>query len=280
MLRRNRTTQLRIEALESRAMMAGNVTAAVVGGNLLIRGDNQFNDIAITAGPNPGDFLITGNNGTTVNGSSAPITESGVTRNVMIAFKKAGCTLKIGDSQDQTLSIPGQLAIGAGSGNNTIDLENLQIGGNLNVGLGNGQNTLTVDSVTARAALIGAGSGGDTVTISNTTVTKEFLVGTGNGSDTVTITGPGADAVMARSLSVLTGGGSDVVNLADVDIRRGLLVNLGRGDDTLNLNGGNTVGGMAVLLGGPGDDDLAVNAAPNSFHNMAIVGFETQDPIA
>ena len=46
--RRSDHRRLFLEGLESRAMLAGNVTASVSGGSLILRGDSLGNDVAVT----------------------------------------------------------------------------------------------------------------------------------------------------------------------------------------------------------------------------------------
>src|SRR5262245_15342838 len=72
---------LEVEKLEDRCLMAGNVTAALVGGVLQVRGDDVANAVDITNNL-VGDYVLTGQTGgtggpTTVNGSSGPVTIPG-----------------------------------------------------------------------------------------------------------------------------------------------------------------------------------------------------------
>ncbi len=62
-----RKKHLRLESLEGRAMMTGNVTADVVNGKLEIDGDAAANTIVITQ-IGSGEYTIAGDATTTVNG--------------------------------------------------------------------------------------------------------------------------------------------------------------------------------------------------------------------
>src|SRR5262245_48818994 len=86
--RQGLTRSLRVEGLETRDLMAGDVTAEVVGGSLIIKGDAQANDIVITE-PTPGSFQIaTGaTSTTTINGGAGPVTLNNVTKDVKINLK-------------------------------------------------------------------------------------------------------------------------------------------------------------------------------------------------
>src|SRR5262249_14916053 len=81
---------LHVEQLEGRAMLAGNVTASVSGGNLIIRGDNVDNGVVISQ-TDPGTYLVTGidtaGGPTTINGNT-DATFTGVTGSFDIDLKK------------------------------------------------------------------------------------------------------------------------------------------------------------------------------------------------
>ena len=81
--------RLRLESLEPRQMLAGDVTVSVTGGNLSIVGDSEMNRITITATTTAGEFVVEGSN-TTVNGGLSA-TVSGVVGDV---------TIDLGDDYD------------------------------------------------------------------------------------------------------------------------------------------------------------------------------------
>ena len=60
-------TAAALQPLEPRRMLAGNVTAVLVGGDLVIRGDRADNFIEVTQ-DEEGDIVVNGEDGTTVNG--------------------------------------------------------------------------------------------------------------------------------------------------------------------------------------------------------------------
>src|SRR4051794_38591990 len=73
------------ENLESRCMLAGNVSAQIVKGNLVLKGDNSNNVIEITS-TTTGSITITGTS-TNVNSLSTPVTLSGFTGNIQMNLK-------------------------------------------------------------------------------------------------------------------------------------------------------------------------------------------------
>jgi len=79
----NASRRLRVEHLEHKAMLAGDVVTAVVGGNLTITGGVDDETIELEATATVGEYLIRGTGGTTVNGL-AEDTVTGVTGNVTV----------------------------------------------------------------------------------------------------------------------------------------------------------------------------------------------------
>src|SRR5262245_17986897 len=61
---------LRIEPLEGRALLAGDVTVSLVGTTLTSDGESSANEVEITPGTNVGEYRITGLNNTIINGPS------------------------------------------------------------------------------------------------------------------------------------------------------------------------------------------------------------------
>ena len=85
--RRTRSWPLRVERLEDRALLAGNVVVQVLDGSAIITGDVQSNSIAIDQ-PGPNQFSITGNDSTTINGESLVVVTA--TKDLQIDLKGGG----------------------------------------------------------------------------------------------------------------------------------------------------------------------------------------------
>jgi len=78
--------QCAVESLENRALLAGNVTAIVDDGSLVVRGDVAGNGVAIHQ-TDIGRYVVTGfdlGGATTVNGSSSPQIFNGVTADIVV----------------------------------------------------------------------------------------------------------------------------------------------------------------------------------------------------
>ena len=68
MIRNRRELEFNFERLEPRLMLSGNVIATIVGGDILIQGDELDNDVSIELVDD--DIMLVGDNDTTINGSS------------------------------------------------------------------------------------------------------------------------------------------------------------------------------------------------------------------
>jgi hypothetical protein len=141
--------RLRIEPLEPRRLLAGDVAATFDSGALALAGDAVGNQLLISAGASPGELLITGQNGTTINGTHQQIF-SGVT----------DFTATLGDGDDR-LEL-------------TAALENTSF--SLDGGAGNDILKLSGANLTSGDNYIYGGSGDDTITLVNTTIESAYSV--------------------------------------------------------------------------------------------------------
>src|SRR5688572_26321332 len=98
-----------LESLESRAMLAGDISVNVSGGNLIVRGDNAANQIAILK-LGSGEYAVAGFNGTTVEGSADPFIATGVRGNIDVDLKSGNDLLGVGND------VAGLIALGQSLG--------------------------------------------------------------------------------------------------------------------------------------------------------------------
>jgi hypothetical protein len=298
----------RFESLEERQLLAGDVLVNVMRGNLVIQGDAADNEIAITAGAEPGSFVVTGLNGTTVhqNGQSpaSEVTVTGVRSDVRIGMGEGNDSVSI-----EGVGVRGDVLIRTGAGNDEVSIDDSGIGGRLAIGtdgdndsvalgseaapaptpagarggelegalrvrkgihidLGSGNDTLTLDQV-ATSIGVGVNAGaGDDAVSANVATGTVFAVLGGDGTDTISL----AD-LRARHLGVHAGAGDDDVTIQD-SVFATLGVALGEGGDTLSI-GGNQAR-IAVLLGGAGVDTLE-EPSENDFRFEFVRGFEVPE---
>src|SRR5580704_16624707 len=158
-LRRPRfSSRWALERLEDRTLLSGNVTAIVTsGGNLVVTGDAQGNQIRIQSASG-GALQVSSLDGTTtINGGSSPFSTTGVTGNVAVFMKQGADVVDVGGTGMLT-TVPKNLFVDTGSGNDTVDVENASIGGNIAIFGGAGSDTFTVGSSNSETAVSVGGS--------------------------------------------------------------------------------------------------------------------------
>src|SRR3954468_16205343 len=102
MKRRKSPSKMRfVEALEPRLTLAGNVTAAIISGGLVITGDNSANAILVEQ-IDSDSFRVTGL-GTRVNGSFSPQQIDGVVNGIGIDMRGGNDVVTL-----KNLTVPGE----------------------------------------------------------------------------------------------------------------------------------------------------------------------------
>jgi hypothetical protein len=162
---RKKLTRLRVESLEGRLLLAANVTAAVSGGTLRITDNNAVVNYTVDGTTTPGQFTVTGNAGTTIDGVAAKtftgvksiFATVGTGNNDNIKVENISANILKGDLR---IDLPGSIA--------TVNVDNVIAGGNLTIedyyypsqAPGNGwshsaeRDTINVESVQANEAWI------------------------------------------------------------------------------------------------------------------------------
>lgn len=238
-MRRPTTTIAPLAALESRALLSGNVLLQFSGGTLRLTGDNSNNQIAITQ--NVEGLQITALNGTKL---------GGVTNGTQI------------------ISNPTSTFIDLKGGDDTLSMEKY-LGGSVNILLGSGNDGLTMTSAVAEGAFTAdLGSGNDTL---NATGTADSP----NQASAVTLkANSGNDRLLIDQLST-TGkldidcsSGNDVLGLSHVRSTDTAKVDLGTGNDLMKVSD-SVFNSTATFLGNTGDD--IIGSIGNRFASLISI---------
>jgi hypothetical protein len=212
-----------LETMEGRRMLAGNVTASIVGGVLVVQGDNKSNAIVIAAHSTV-NTTVTPAPGTTVNGDGTATFVG--TPPIVVDMGNGDDSVTFVDLDFQRVSVT------TGNGNDRVigDVD------------GSGPNifsTLRIDT----------GNGDDFVHLGGSTgVASDLTIVTGNGDDTVEL----VDATgVGGNMNIVTGNGDDRIRLAgSFAIDGSLTLNGGSGFDVLDASSGTfTIGGAITVLG-------------------------------
>ena len=274
--RRSPRRRLLLESLERREVLAGNVTASVVGATLTLKGDGADNSLAIVALGN-NRFTVTGLN-TTINGSTAAFSPNqsifnitgnlgggndnlGLTNNAQgldTLATSAGLDLEattgltVAQMQARidavttvnTFALSGSLTVQGGAGNDLIGI------------VGNVAGSVIADLGSANAA------GGNALGIDGTTVAG----GVASVGGVLSVTGGSQvdglilqNAKIGGSVIANLGAGNDSLKIDNAQIRAALSALLGNGNDQLDIDGLDAL--SATILAGAGEDVLTIDDA-------------------
>lgn len=244
----NLRKSLAYEQLEAKQMLAGDVTVSVVGGNLLVKGDDAGNHIAISSGEAANSFVIRGLEGTVVlmDGEAAP--ETGlVVENVRgVVNVRTGGGDDVVEVSDATFRLA--LSIETGDGDDIV-----LVGATSGADPEAAAESTDGANVSVRGALnVFTGIGNDTVRMADVRVGGFLNIATLAGDDTVVLgeaDSPGAAALAASTL-------------ATASVRAGFAIDVALGDGTDNAQLNNVGAGGAVAVGGGGGaDTIGINGA-------------------
>jgi hypothetical protein len=287
---------IRFESLEARLALAGNVTAALSGGILIITGDNSSNSILVQR-VDADSFLVTGL-GTRVNGSFSPKQINGVVNGIGIDMRGGSDTVTM-----KNLTVPGAgLGIILGGGNDALVLSNVRVNGVTAIDGGAGSDAITIDQGTFRAGLgIESRSGDDAIAITRSTITGPLDIQTDDGIDAVSLVNVSVvdgplpilpvveipenfaileDAFVGNETGavILTGTGVDAVTLTGVQIDALTRIDTGSAADTVAIANSRFGSELEVVpsVQGTGVDGLEITTGNGSdavaITNTTVIG--------
>lgn len=263
---------LGVESLETRAVMDGNLAAALSGGTLTITGDNAAN-VATLSSTASGDLVLTGAE-TTINGQTAPVTFSGV-KNVVVRLNGGDDVFTIANGTEvvptaefnvSPATIKANVSVRGGEGNDSLTVVADMTGG-LNLEGNNGDDSISIqDSYLAQNVTLDGGAGIDNLAVSASLLDRSLRLEGGMGSDTLSLDGTevGRDVVFSGS------GGDDMISMTNDSTARHLQMWGGSGNDTIETSnaGVSTFG----LWGGSGEDQATLTGVDVSDLLFADMG--------
>jgi hypothetical protein len=119
---------------------AGNVQVRVENGNLVLRGDDQDNNIIIT------ESGVSGRAGTTVNGERHIFIPEGVTNDIIINMKGGDDFVRV-ELPGTNFAIPHDLVLNMGFGNDIIELLQVKAPNETRITTGTGNDIVFIDGV-------------------------------------------------------------------------------------------------------------------------------------
>lgn len=240
------------QVLESRKLLAGDVTVSVNGSALEVLGDGDANQIQIVGSPD-GSAVVIGLNDTTINGGSADFVTGADLRTAQIQL---------------------------GDGNDEVDIRGLVLDNALTVRTGDGDDRAEIQHINARGIEVSGNDGSDVLQLDNVFSRRSIVILGGDGDDTVAIGAMAAE----RNGVIDTGSGDDILAADNLGIRENMTLVFGSGDDQALL-AGETYGYRGNIVLGAGDDSLSILPATNEAaaryrRNLTISGNSGDDTIA
>lgn len=275
---RSSSRRLRVESLESRLAMAGNVVASVVNGHLTIIGDAAANQVFIGDQGN-GAFVVRGLTGdtgaaTTINGQSE-ITFQNVTGDLNIDLAAGNDLFYLTADTDWNLGNPYADTWNLGGFAPLLKQHGFaHVSGKLTLNLGDGNDTAVVAGSATGGMLLQGGSdnGNDGLflRVNRNATTGLVAIDLAGGNDYAALS---IDSTGATS--ILSGTGNDTLIVAyrsDAD----LVLDTGDGDDNLQFGGKYSYPG--IIAGDPLlTQQLNANTATNTVQIRGGAGNDRLD---
>ncbi len=261
MTRRSNRRPLTLEPLESRTLLAGDVSVDVAGGNLKLRGDNECNGVLIVQ-LGTGRYAVVGfdHDGapTTINGQSDPVIVRGVKHNFIIDLRGGDDLLGIGNNVDLLADLAGELGfediIPTGEPPvEGISDTRLRVPKSLIVHTKDGEDGVVVNAHVGNSAVINTGKHSDGIAIANSRIRDNVVLRTEKGQDGVLI----ENVAVEGHLNVHTGHDADTLLVSLSEVRHAVL-NTGHGSDALGVSE-TQFDRELVLLTEQGNDEVVVN---------------------
>lgn len=245
--------RLRLEQLEEKRLLAGDVTVSVVAGALIVEGDELGNQVVISSGEAPGEFVITGLDGTTVQteGEDAPDSEgeepgdqvvvSGVRRGVHVTTFE---------------------------GDDTVIIEDARIRGNVTIRTGEGEDYVRVGPESGPEIFE---SLEEEPFSADVAIGRSILIRTGSENDVVELGGP-------PIAPVPEGDEDDSESAPSLAVRGHTFVGLGEGEDMLAVDAVHGRWGLTAN-GSLGEDDIQVSNSRFMFLGLRGGAGESGDTV-
>ncbi len=273
-------------------MLAGNVTASLVDGDLIVTGDRLDNsvEIAIVSG----DLVVRGFDDTTINGAVTPFVavagSATIADDLFVRLGSGDDVLILNDG----IEVTDRALISLSNGNDEFGASNITVGTDLNIFAWRGDDTIHLDNIdVGDDLLIHSTTGDDTINVLNSDISDDVRVTTGKGNDAVIIDtstiGDDVDVRLGRdnddlvvrnstigdNLIARTRKGDDFVMVDPSRIGGQANIGLGKGHDSFVDQGANEYGSL-IVRGGRGTDGVDIDSASTTSGLQRVVKSESR----
>lgn len=305
MLRKGLQRRLSIEALEEKVPLAGDVSVAIVDGDLLITGDTADNWFAIEQPEafHGFQFRIKGLNQTTINGLGEQwVYFNGHTRDIIMNMGDGNDKIFAygvnSGSNDQPFAAARDLVVDMGAGDDRLVLgvtededfggmmafqSPVHVGRDLAINMGVGEDSVLIASTQVDDDVSISDPAGNTEIVTwpsylwqygavQSSIGDDLSVSLSSGDDYVDV----VEFTIGGDVIYSTGGGNDEAYLNEFTTGGSVLVNVGSGNNIVSIGSG-TVGG-GVLLAGSGANDFRTEFLDVS-SSIVLLGSNNDDQV-
>lgn len=287
-----KTLRLGVESLEDRRLLAGNITATFIGGNLVLRGDAADNAVIVSqTAANKISVLGKSDSGsaTTINGLAGPVIFTGTLNSIDADLAGGNDQFLVGNNSADANKLNDEILFGrAGSFsglasartivNNNIIVRGgdgfdsiailADVGGGIFVNLGANNDGVGVQGSVVKGSIVLEGGAGDpsTFLVRNTAVTNQIVVNGSQGANRVVV-----GASSAAGVTINTGEANDAIEVSSSNVVNSVIVNALGGNDS-TLISGSVIGGSLRANSGVGDDSVTIDNNSVRFDVSIITG--------
>lgn len=239
----------RLQKLEDRALLAGNVTAQLIGQTAFLNGDAADNNTQVLI--DNGNVVVRGLDGTTINGSADDFvlsTGTSIPRNLIASFGDGNDTFTL-----DGVSVGRHAWIAGGNGNDSLAvMGGSNIGFNLRMDGDAGDDVISLqDSTVVGTPTLVGGLGNDMIIMSNSTAGNNLLIAAGAGNDDVIVDG----SQVGVDTRVFGQQGDDDIIFRNATLFDDVFIYAGAGNDIM-LFDSTAVGDKSWLFGQSGSDNI------------------------
>jgi hypothetical protein len=256
-----RRRRLALEPLETRTLLAGNVSVDEVGGNLKLRGDEECNGVLIVQ-LGSGRYAVVGfdHDGapTTINGGADPVIVRGIKHNFLIDLRQGDDLLGIGNNVELLADLATELGFEDVLNSGDLPAEEipdvqLRVPKSLIVHTKDGEDGVVMTADVRYDAIVHTGKHADGIAFADSDIGDDVILRTDKGQDGVLLENIDVDG----HLNVHTGHDGDTLLVSLSSVRHAVL-NTGHGSDSLGVSETEFAREL-VLLAEQGNDDVIVN---------------------
>jgi hypothetical protein len=244
------------EVLETRALLS-NVSVTPAGGDLVVQGDSNNNEIQIIRYSSR-QVDVVGLNGTRVNGSTTTqrfalsddlrisLTKGGNNKVSVYSVNADDLTFKSGHGNDWLGVFSGTLNNASVKTSGGADRVEFRLGSidNLSINTGHGNDDIGVQSASITGNLkLNSGSGRDGVLVAGSSVGGSTSIKTGSGNDALFL----YSSAFGGRVTAKTGHGQDEAWVTSSSLGNGLNIHAGGGTDRVQVDSNNQVSGSRTI---------------------------------